>query len=90
MTASLPMYWRAETAGLWLDFWTCVQRAAPQLRLPDLTPPDALGPDWTKHWCDPSLALSMTCGLPFRTILRNRVTYVGTLSCLTSEFSGQI
>lgn len=78
MIASLPMYWRAETADLWRAFWAEVQAAAP-MALPDLTPPEDIADPWTDHWLRPDLALSMTCGLPFRTVLRGKVCYVGTL-----------
>jgi len=81
MIASLPMYWRDETADLWRAFWAEV-RAAARLEgplLPDLTPPGDIPPPWTEHWLRPDLALSMTCGLPFRTVLKDKVTYVGTL-----------
>ncbi|MEL7100366.1 MAG: PhnD/SsuA/transferrin family substrate-binding protein [Pseudomonadota bacterium] len=78
MIASLPMYWRAETAALWQTFWSHVQTAHDG-PLPDLTPPEALPQNWAEHWLDPALALSMTCSLPFRTALRGKVTYVGTL-----------
>jgi len=72
------MYWRAETADLWRAFWSEVQAAAP-MDLPDLTPPENIAGPWTDHWLRPDLALSMTCGLPFRTVLKGKVTYVGTL-----------
>lgn len=77
MIASLPMYWRDETADLWQQFWRQVQL---QADLPDLTPPNELPTNWVDHWLDPNLTLSMTCSLPFRTSLRDKVTYVGTLS----------
>ncbi|MEO0937289.1 MAG: PhnD/SsuA/transferrin family substrate-binding protein [Pseudomonadota bacterium] len=71
------MYWRPETAALWQGFWDVV-RAAHDGPLPDLTPPEDLPADWAQHWLRDDLALSMTCGLPFRTALRGKVTYVGT------------
>lgn len=79
--ASLPMYWRDENAALWQNFWSVVQTKAQEdgLILPDLLPPSALPENWISHWCAPELALSMTCGLPLRTVLKHRVTYVGTL-----------
>lgn len=79
--ASLPMYWRAETAAYWRAFWSVVQDCAADdgMSLPDLTPPDALPGNWHAHWRSPDLVLSMTCGLPFRTALRDQVAYVGTL-----------
>lgn len=76
MIASLPMYWRSENADSWRAFWAEVQR---HVDLPDLTPPENIPDPWTDHWLRPDLALSMTCGLPFRTALREQVTYVGTL-----------
>lgn len=80
MIASLPMYWTAENAPAWQTFWKNVQDAAAQQgsTLPPLTPPQAIGQPWTDHWQDRRLALSQSCSLPFRTILRNRVTYVAT------------
>lgn len=81
MIASLPMYWRAENAHLWRAFWSLVQDAAQDhgASLPDLTAPMDLPADWYAHWLSADLALSMTCGLPFRTALRDKVHYVGTL-----------
>lgn len=79
MIASLPMYWRPETAGMWHAFWAEVQRASPELDLPDLTPPEDIPDPWTDHWLRDDLALSATCGLPFRDALKDRVTYIGTL-----------
>lgn len=79
MIASLPMYWRPETAAHWRAFWAELQAAAPALDLPDLTAPEDIPTPWTAHWLRPDLALSMTCGLPFRSALKGRVTYVGTL-----------
>lgn len=79
MIASLPMYWRAENAADWQAFWSLVQSHAPALSLPDLTAPDALPANWLDHWLSADLALSQTCGLPFRTLLKDKVTYIGTL-----------
>ena len=76
------MYWRAETAQLWRDFWQVAKGIALRdegLTLPDLTPPEALPADWYDHWLSPDLLLSQACGLPFRDRLKDRVTYVGTL-----------
>jgi len=76
MIASLPMYWRKQTAPHWRAFWQEVQR---HVDLPDLTPPEDLLADLCDHWLAPNLALSMTCSLPFRTHLKDKVAYVGTL-----------
>ena len=80
MIASLPMYWRAETAAAWQRFWATVQAQAARagVDLPDLTPPDDLPADWADHWRRPDLMLSQTCGLPFRTTLKDQVSYVAT------------
>ncbi|SHG59723.1 ABC transporter, phosphonate, substrate-binding protein [Cognatiyoonia sediminum] len=86
MIASLPMYWREETADGWLAFWDLVREGLPDL--PDLMSPDELPKDWSQHWLDAELALSMTCGLPFRTMLRDKVQYVGTLTIGPTEASG--
>ncbi len=79
--ASLPMYWRKENAAQCRQFWRIVQEfaAGDGVVLPDLTPPEDIKAPWSDHWLDSDLALSMTCSLPFRTALRGRVTYVGTL-----------
>ena len=76
MIASLPMYWRPETAAFWQRFWRLVQD---EIDAPDVLPPDTLPSPWARHWLDPQLALSVTCSLPFRTALRGRVQYLGTL-----------
>ena len=75
MIASLPMYLRAENAGAHDRFWTliCGELADPSL-------PDRLGgaPDPWDDWTNPALVLSQTCGLPYRTVLHDRVTLIGT------------
>lgn len=86
MIASLPMYWRAGNAALWRGFWRHVQSALPDL--PDLTEPGDIPAPWTDHWLRPDLALSATCSLPFRTALKGRVTYVGTLGHSVNDTSG--
>ncbi|SHH83701.1 phosphate/phosphite/phosphonate ABC transporter substrate-binding protein [Marivita hallyeonensis] len=79
--ASLPMYWRAENAEMWRAFWSVLQDCAAEegIALPNLTPPNDLPSDLYAHWTAPDLALSMTCGLPFRTALKGKVQYIGTL-----------
>ena len=76
MIASLPMYWREENAHVWRALWNSIK--APDF--PDLTAPDELPDDLYQHWLNPDLALSMTCGLPFRTKLKGKTNYVGTLT----------
>lgn len=77
MTASLPMYWRSETAHAWQRFWTLVQQAHDG-PLPALTLPEDLPEDWYDHWRDPDMVLSQTCGLPWRSVLQDSVTYVAS------------
>lgn len=81
MIASLPMYWQAENAAHWRAFWAVLQICARDqgLNLPPLTPPEQLGASLMSHWQRPDLALSMTCALPYRRVLRDRVAYIGTL-----------
>lgn len=80
MIASLPMYWRAETADAWTRLWHALRghAQAEGLDLPGLTAPEDLPAKWTDHWLSDTLALSQTCGLPFRTALKSKVTYVAT------------
>lgn len=73
MTASLPMYWRAETAPAWQRLWDHVHRATGLGPAHLATPPDL----WA-HWRHPDLILSQTCGLPFRLGLHETATLVGT------------
>lgn len=80
------MYWRPENAHLWRGFWSHVQAALPDL--PDLTPPEDIPNPWTDHWLRDDLILSATCSLPFRTVLKDRVTYVGTLGHSVTEPGG--
>ena len=72
------MYWRAETAEAWHAFWGDVRSVASGLDLPNLTAPQELPLDWHDHWLRPDLSLSMTCGLPFRSRLKEKVTYITT------------
>lgn len=82
--AALPMYDRPETRAanerLWArirDMARAIGAEAPERAwpLPDrLSHPEDL---WA-HWMAPDLALSQTCGLPFRDRLHRSVTLVGT------------
>lgn len=80
MIAALPMYWRRENAEDWRAMWRDVQAVAQRhgLQLPDLTAPEDIDGPWTEHWLREDLILSQTCSMPFRTTLRDKVTYVGT------------
>jgi len=76
MIASLPMYDRPELRPVTDRYWAAIRRAAGAAAdLPDrLTRTD----DPWRHWLAPDLALSQTCGLPFRARLNGRVTLIGT------------
>lgn len=71
MIATLPMYDRAETEAASNRLWALVRDALGY-------GPRRLTRDGDFHWTDPDLVLSQTCGLPFRTYLRDKVTLVAT------------
>ncbi len=78
MIASLPMYATERTAAADARFWASIRDG---LRAQGQPAPDTLTPvpdDLLTHWRDPALVLSQTCGLPYRKVLRNDVTLVGT------------
>ncbi|MEE9428345.1 MAG: PhnD/SsuA/transferrin family substrate-binding protein [Paracoccaceae bacterium] len=73
MIASLGMYDRAETAISNDVFWECIRKNL------------GYGPENLDRvsevmqvWQSPDLLFSQTCGLPFRTILHDKVQLVGT------------
>lgn len=75
--ASLPMYdWpaiRAETDRFWDRLYACLDAvgiAAPR-RL-------SRADDHESMWLSPALLLSQSCGYPFSTVLKDRVTLIGT------------
>ncbi len=82
--ASLPMYARAETRAALAQFWNLIREELRLLwkddprRSFDLPISLSLPDDLMAHWRDPGLALSQTCGLPYRTELWPDVTLVGT------------
>ena len=75
--ASLPMYLRPETAKATGEFWQLVRD---NLRSAGVEAPDQLSTveDVMTHWQSPDLLLSQTCGMPFRMVLHDHVTLVGT------------
>lgn len=77
MIAALAMYDRPETRGATDRFWGLIRDS---LRAGGIAAPEALtrGGDFHAPWTDPDLLLAQTCGLPFRSLLRDRVTLVGT------------
>ncbi len=77
MIASLAMYDWPETATANDAFWALIHR---QLRDRGLEAPRCLTRDgdlWA-IWQDPSLVLAQTCGMPYRTRLKDHVLLVGT------------
>lgn len=74
MIASLPMYDWPEVQGATDIYWQAIRAALGH------------GPtgltrgfdDYIAHWQRPDLLLSQTCGMPYRTRLRDQVTLVGT------------
>ena len=82
------MYWRDETAPAWHRLWRHVQTELQDC--PNLSAPETLPRNLTQHWLSGDLYLSQTCGLPFRTVLKHRVTYVGTFDFgLDGAMSGE-
>jgi ABC-type phosphate/phosphonate transport system substrate-binding protein len=78
MIASLPMYLTPQTAAAYARFWAAIRD---NIRSSGVNAPDSLAedmPDLLAHWCDPDLLLSQTCGLPYRAVLKDQVTLVGT------------
>ena len=75
MIASLPMYWRDETAEAWRWLWKNIHELCgfgPE----HLVLPTDLG----RHWSDPNLVLSQTCSLPLRQGLVNQVYVLGSFA----------
>ena len=76
--ASLPMYDLPELTGPTDRLW---QRIRDGLHARALPAPEALSRDIADpraHWLYPGLVLSQTCSLPYRSLLHDRVTLVGT------------
>jgi ABC-type phosphate/phosphonate transport system substrate-binding protein len=78
MIAALGMYDRAETAAAHDRLWTLIRD---EMRVRGLAAPEALtrgaGAYWGA-WQSPDLALSQTCGFPYRSRLHGHVTLIGT------------
>lgn len=78
MTASLPMYDRAETTAANDRLWVGIRD---RLRQAGIGAPEALNrdlPEMMPHWLSPDLVFSQTCGFPYRAKLHRHVTLVGT------------
>lgn len=78
MIAALGMYDRPELRGSTDRYWSLIRDG---LRKRGIDAPEALTRDeraWWAGWQSPDLLLSQTCGMPFRTVLKDVVTLVGT------------
>ncbi|MGH1576002.1 phosphate/phosphite/phosphonate ABC transporter substrate-binding protein [Planktotalea sp.] len=77
MIASLIMYERAELQSAHARYWQLIHR---HLENAGISSPKTLSQsaDATAVWLHPELALSQTCGMPYRNDLREKVTLVGT------------
>lgn len=78
MIANLMMYQRPELMGAHDRFWGLIRR---HLIAAGIDAPKKLSQDAEEFrvWKDPDLVLSMTCGMPYRLWLHDRVELVGTL-----------
>lgn len=78
MIASLPMYDFPDCRDANDRYWALIRNG---LRARGVAAPDALTrnlPDYVAHWNRADLVFSQTCGLPLRSVLRGRVTLIGT------------
>ncbi|OJY34135.1 MAG: hypothetical protein BGP11_03400 [Rhodobacterales bacterium 65-51] len=78
MIAALGMYDRPELRGPTDLYWSLIRDG---LRKRGIKAPEALTRDdraWWAGWHSPDLLLSQTCGMPYRTELKEVVTLVGT------------
>lgn len=78
MSASLPMYATPLTAGADARYWGLIRDG---LRAQGVDAPETLCPppsDLIAHWRDPQLVFSQTCGFPFRAVLKDDVSLIGT------------
>ena len=75
--AALPMYDWPELTSAHDVFW---QKLAERFRSHGIAAPEFLTHDTDdqSHWLKPHLLLGQTCGYPFATALREKVTYVAT------------
>lgn len=71
------MYDRPELADAHRRYWACIRR---ELSAVGIVSPATLSQvdDETLAWVDPALVFSQTCGMPYRSRLRGKVTLIGT------------
>lgn len=77
MIASLPMYARPELMAAHDRYWSLIRQ---ELASVNIDSPPELSQNGVEQqaWTDPSLVLSQTCGMPYRTFLHDAVTLIGT------------
>ncbi|SDG68106.1 phosphate/phosphite/phosphonate ABC transporter substrate-binding protein [Sulfitobacter delicatus] len=77
MIASLMMYLRPELAEAHARYWTLIHAGLAARGIPA---PERLRNEAEEFavWNAPDLTLSQTCGMPYRLLLHERVTLVGT------------
>lgn len=78
MIASLPMYAFPRTAAADARLWAGIRD---RLRATGIDAPEnlTLTPgDLLRHWTDPALLLSQTCGRPYKEHLHGKVQIIGT------------
>ena len=75
--ASFPMYERKELEVPHHELWSLIRLG---MESKSLKAPHNLvtGDDGISIWTKEDLVLSQTCGLPFRTFLKGKVSYIGT------------
>lgn len=72
------MYNQADCLPALDRYWALIRDG---LRAANVAAPDHLTwgmPDFLDHWLRPDLAMSQTCGYPYRAILHRKVTLIGT------------
>lgn len=80
MIASLMMYSRPELDGAHDRYWQWIRKflAAAGIPAPEKLSLDMGDGDEISHWLNPHLVLAQSCGLPYRTRLKDKVTLIGT------------
>lgn len=77
MIANLMMYQRPELEAAHNRYWALIRK---HLADAGIASPENLSQDAEEFsvWADPNLVLSQTCGMPYRTMLHDKVALVGT------------
>ncbi len=77
MIANLPMYHRSELVEAHNEFWQLIRG---NLAKVDIDTPEKLSQDAGEMevWVRPDLIFSQTCSMPYRTLIYEQVTLIGT------------